>query len=75
MGYWKANKLQCRADIAQRGLFRFLWCTVPYLVFALYRFLMIGDPRLFNPLPVLLVLGIPIAGMVVDSSILGPDAK
>src|SRR5690554_2369220 len=71
MGYLKANKLKSRADVVQRGIFRFLWCTLPAIAFGLL--LATDDRRALSPVLVLVAIAIPVVGMVLDSSRLNHD--
>lgn len=71
MTLWKANQLRSKADVTQRGIFRFVWCAIGWMA-ATVLFMAVGRP-IQQPVHILaLVILIPLIGMAVDAARLKP---
>ena len=65
MSLLKANRLECSADIVQRGIFRLVWCTIPGLIIAFVASLF-GYPQLVSLFVIVPLIAVPVLAVVVD---------
>jgi len=65
MSLWKANELQTKADVMQRGLFRLVWCSIGCLI-GWGVAVVLGLPVILNNL-LLLSAGILLVGIITDT--------